>query len=229
MFMEWLIIGALAVVGAVFDVFFIGAEYAKRMKRATVLKGIASFFFVILGIYCSVKKGTSFGWLIVAGLALGMIGDVLLNMRFLYEGKKSRIIFGVGILAFLSGHIMYIVALIMQDTSIIVPALIITAILSVISIPLIMRRIIAPSTGLKIFGCVYLAIVIAMFSCAAVLCYMKPDTMTLLFAIAGLLFAASDFIMIYYSFGKSIKPLRAINLSLYYIAQLLIAACIFLA
>ena len=45
-------------------------------------------------------------------------------------------------------------------------------------------------------------------------------------SIGGLLFVVSDFIMIYYSFGKKIKPLRAINLLSYYAAQLLIALCI---
>ena len=45
----------------------------------------------------------------------------------------------------------------------------------------------------------------------------------------GLLFVFSDFIMIYYSFGKKIKPLRAINLLSYYAGQLLIAVCILLA
>ena len=39
----------------------------------------------------------------------------------------------------------------------------------------------------------------------------------------------SDFIMIYYSFGKKIPPLRAINLSTYYLGQLLIALCVLLA
>ena len=66
---------------------------------------------------------------------------------------------------------------------------------------------------MKLFGYVYLVIVIAMFSCSAVLLVLDGvQALTVLFAIGGLLFVVSDFIMIYYSFGKKIKPLRAINL-----------------
>ena len=53
--------------------------------------------------------------------------------------------------------------------------------------------------------------------------------LTLVFTLGALLFVVSDFIMIYYSFGKKIKPLRAINLLCYYVGQLMIAVCILLA
>ena len=99
--------------------------------------------------------------------------------------------------------------------------------LSVAAIPPLMKRITAPSKGLKIFGYVYLVIVIAMFSCAAsLLIRLGAHVTTVLFAVGGLLFMVSDFIMIYYSFGKKIRPLRAVNLLTYYIAQLLIALTI---
>lgn len=53
--------------------------------------------------------------------------------------------------------------------------------------------------------------------------------LTVLFAVGALFFVVSDFIMIYYSFGKKIKPLRAINLLTYYLGQLLIATAILFA
>lgn len=79
----------------------------------------------------------------------------------------------------------------------------------------------------KIKGYVYLTVVIAMFSCAvALLMALGIARLTVTFLIGALLFMVSDFIMIYYSFGKKIKPLRAINLLAYYVGQLLIASCI---
>ena len=67
----------------------------------------------------------------------------------------------------------------------------------------------------------------AVFSCAASLLFrLGAHVTTILFFIGGLLFMVSDFIMIYYSFGKKVRPLRAINLITYYIAQLLIALTI---
>ena len=93
-----------------------------------------------------------------------------------------------------------------------------------------MKRITAPSKGLKIFGYVYLVIVIAMFSAAASLLIRNGSSpFNIVFVVGVLLFMVSDFIMIYYSFGKKIPPLRAINLSTYYLGQLLIALCVLLA
>lgn len=224
------LLALIAIAGLAIDVWFIKTEYAGEMLKATVLKGVASLFFVILGAVCYGANPTDFGKMILIGLVLGLIGDVFLNMRNLYEGGKSTKVFAVGILAFLSGHFLYIAALINRNTSIVLPALILAAVISVLAIPPLMKRIEAPSKGLKIFGYVYLVIVIAMFSCAAVLLVKDGDAaMTVLFAIGGFLFMISDFIMIYYSFGKKVKPLRAINLLSYYVGQLLIALCILLA
>ena len=96
-----------------------------------------------------------------------------------------------------------------------------------------MKRISAPSKGLKIFGYVYLVIVISMFSASVALLLRSAlpagtgiSCFQILFTVGAGLFVVSDFIMIYYSFGKKIAPLRAINLLSYYIGQILIALCI---
>lgn len=222
-------LGLICLVGLVIDIWFIKTEYSGQMLKATILKGCASLFFVILGIVCYTNNKTEFGKLILIGLILGLVGDVFLNMRNLYEGKKSMVVFALGILAFLSGHFLYIAALIKQNTGIVLLALVLTAIISVLAIPPLMKQITAPSKGLKIFGYVYLVVVIMMFSNSAILLIKNgASALTLTFTIGALLFMVSDFIMIYYSFGKKIKPLRAINLLSYYIGQLLIGICILL-
>ena len=217
----------ICLIGLLVDIWFIKTEYDGKMSKATVLKGLASAFFVLLGARCYAENRTGFGRLILSGLILGMVGDIFLNLRSQFSGAASQKVFAVGILAFLSGHFLYIAALITQNAAIVLPALLTAGILSILAIPPLMKRITAPSRGLKLFGYVYLVIVIAMFSCAAVLFIRdSAQLLTTLFAIGGLLFVVSDFIMIYYSFGKKIKPLRAINLLSYYAAQLLIALCI---
>lgn len=223
-------IALLCVVGLLVDIWFIKTEYAGKMVKATVLKGAASLFFVLLGFVCYAANTAPFGKLIVIGLVLGLVGDVLLNLRNVFEGRKSMLVFALGILAFLSGHFLYIAALIRLKADIVAWAAVLTVIISVLAIPPLMRRITAPSMGLKIFGYVYLVVVIAMFSCAAMLLVkLGASALTVLFAVGALLFMVSDFIMIYYSFGKKIKPLRAINLLSYYAGQLLIAIAILFA
>lgn len=224
----YLTFAILCVLGLLVDGIFIRTELAGNMKAATLYKGLASLEFVLLGINCYINKPSSYGVLILIGLILGLIGDVLLNMRNLYEGAKSNKVFAVGILAFLSGHFLYIAALIACKGITAAIAAPVAIAIFLVSVPKLMDKIQAPSKGLKIFGYVYLAIVIYMFSCAAVLLFTwQFNARTVLFAIGGLLFMVSDFIMIYYSFGKKLPKLRVTNLLLYYIGQLMIALTIY--
>lgn len=170
-----------------------------------------------------------FAWLILIGLFLGMVGDIFLNLRNQFTGGTSMKVFAVGILAFLAGHFLYIAALIERNNTIVPLALVLTVIIAVLSIPQLMKHVTAPNAGLKIFGYVYLVVVIAMFSFTDSLWVKTGSTpLTIVFAMGALLFMVSDFIMIYYTFGKKVKPLRAINLLCYYVGQLMIAGCILL-
>ena len=225
--MERWIILALIIIGIGLDIYFIRTEYAKKMLKATVLKGMASLFFVLLGGYLYSNHVSTMTRLIFIGLIFGMLGDIFLNMRNLYKGKTSNKVFAIGILFFLTGHFLYIAALMCAGKRIVILSLGLTLIIGVIAIPTLMKRITAPSKGLKIFGYVYLTVVIAMFSFALAL-FIKAGTMvmTVLFVIGAGLFVVSDFIMIYYSFGKKIPPLRAINLLTYYFGQIMIALSI---
>ena len=214
----------LIVIGLLIDVWFIRTEYQGKMKKAVVLKGAASLFFVLLGGVSWLEVQSNFGTMVLIGLVLGMMGDIFLNLRNLYEGSKSMKVFALGILFFLSGHFLYIAALVRKSPRIIYSAMLTTAVLSLLAIPPLMRRVTAPNRGLRIFGWVYLAVVIAMFSSSLMLLVEKGvETGALLFSLGALLFVVSDFIMIYYSFGEKIRPLRAINLLSYYIGQILIA------
>lgn len=225
-----IVICALCLVGLFLDVLFIRAEGAGQKAKATLLKGLASLFFVGLGAYCLALRPSGFGRLVLIGLVLGLIGDILLNLRHQFEGGTSAKIFAGGILAFLAGHFLYMAALLRRCPSIALPAIILTAALSLLAIPPLIRRITAPSAGLKIFGIVYLVIVTAMFSCAASLLFRTGfSPLGILFTVGGLLFMASDFMLVYYNFGKKLRPLLAIHLLFYYAAQLMIALCILLA
>ena len=137
----------ISLVGLAVDVWFIKTEYAGKMAKATLLKGAASFFFVVLGIVCYAAQKTDFGRLVLIGLILGLVGDVFLNLRNQFTGGKSMKIFAVGILAFLSGHFLYIAALIGRSPAIILPALIATAVLSALAIPPLMKASPRPAQG----------------------------------------------------------------------------------
>ncbi len=218
----------LAIIGIAVDIIFIRSELAGKMGLATILKGTASAFFVAFGAVCYSANPTPFGLRILIGLVAGMVGDILLNLRNQVQGGAAMKVFALGVVAFLGGHVIYINAL-MSFCNIpgLLLAIAMTAVLSALSIPPLMKRITAPSKGLKLFGYVYLVVVIAMFSCAVgVLVSMGVTVGGLIFVLGAFLFVISDFIMIYYTFGNKLPPLRVTNLLCYYVGQLLIGLCI---
>ena len=87
---------------------FIIEENKEKYVAAVVLKGLASLCFVIVGAMAG--DGSHLAKLVLAGLILGCVADVLLNLRWVFK-EKGKLIFLVGILVFLSGHIVYLAAI----------------------------------------------------------------------------------------------------------------------
>jgi uncharacterized membrane protein YhhN len=85
------------------------AEWKHLPRMRITAKVVASLAFLALGIVACLgwAQASAFGAWIVAGLALGVIGDIALL------GKSERA-FLVGLGAFLLGHIAYIVAIATQ-------------------------------------------------------------------------------------------------------------------
>lgn len=196
--------------------------------QAVLLKGLASLCFVILGILCA----RHVGWpqtakLIVTGLILGAIADVLLNLRQVFQAAGQKI-FLVGILVFLSGHIVYLTAVLP-----LCPAPVLCALAAAVLTFLLMRWIfgrITAKKAFKIFGIVYIGAIVFLNCVAAANLLSYASGFNILFAAGALLFLVSDIVLILNTFGpKSRFSLRFVNLGLYYVGQLIIAlSCLFL-
>lgn len=217
------------ILGIIFEAIFIVFEYRKKPETALILKSCASFMFIVLGIICYLQTSNIiFGIMILIGLVFGALGDVCLNLRNVLEKQKDRI-FIMGIAAFLLGHLFYIATLIICDAKALYIAIPMAAVLSAIILYFTLKNIDVPKK-LKIFGPIYIAIVIIMFSCATSLLILYPTNKAyLIFTAGAFLFMLSDIVLVFNLFGnKKVKALRAINLSTYYIGQLLIAISIIL-
>ena len=91
---------------------FIYYEHKEKYVLAVILKGLASLCFVLFGILCSIQAlNMNFTKMVKYGLILGLIADIMLNLRFVFK-KNGKLVFLVGILVFLAGHVMYLCALI---------------------------------------------------------------------------------------------------------------------
>ena len=198
---------------------FMWTEKKENYMGAVILKGLASLCFVLVGVMAG--NGGQLAKLIVTGLLLGCIADVLLNLRWVFP-KKGQLIFLVGILVFLGGHVVYLAAVLpMADNWAV------CVVVGVVLTALLMKWIFSKITAkkaFKIFGVFYLG-AIMLLNCVAVSNLMTaPSAFTGLFAAGALLFLISDIVLILNTFGQKSKfSLRVTNLSLYYIGQLLIA------
>ena len=198
---------------------FMWTEKKEHYMGAVILKGLASLCFVLVGVMAG--NGGQLAKLIVTGLLLGCVADVLLNLRWVFP-KKGQLLFLVGILVFLGGHVVYLAAVLpMADNWAV------CVVVGVVLTALLMKWIFSKITAkkaFKIFGVFYLG-AIMLLNCVAVSNLVTaPSAFTGLFAAGALLFLISDIVLILNTFGSKSKfSLRVTNLSLYYIGQLLIA------
>ncbi len=198
---------------------FIWQEKREKYAAAAALKGLASLCFVIVGVLAS--DGNHIAKLIVIGLVLGCVADFLLNLRFVLK-EKGQLVFLIGILVFLSGHVVYLAAILPMAKNWIVPVaagVVFTAVL----MKWIFTRITAKK-AFKIFGVFYIGAIVIMNCVAIGNLLTEPGAFTWIYAIGALLFLVSDIVLILNTFGAETKfSLRVTNLSLYYVGQLLIA------
>lgn len=214
-----IILIVLLIICAVLARIFLRAESREEYVKAVILKGLASLCFVAIGFICN--PGSHVSNLIVAGLLIGCIADVLLNLRMVFE-EKGQLIFLIGIVVFLTGHIMYLAAVLPlcpSKLTCIIFGIVLTALLMV----WIFTRITA-KPAFKIFGIVYIG-AIMMLNCVAVgNVIAEQSPFNIVFAIGAVLFLVSDIVLILNTFGSEFRQsLRNTNISLYYAGQLLIA------
>lgn len=216
----------LAIIGIILQGTFIAVEHKEKYVAADVLKGCAAACFVTIGIVGYVTKTPdAFGFKIMIGLIFGMIGDILLNLRFVVSEDKGQKVFLLGIVSFLIGHILYLAALVPLATHKGVCALIGT-ILAATLLAYIFKTM-DVKLAFKIFGVFYLGAVIIMTVMAIDVAMVVQNFRSIEYAIGAVLFMVSDIVLIFNTFsGKTRFSMRITNLSLYYIGQLLIAMCL---
>lgn len=218
-------------------VFLVGSFLATRITiggiPALFMKTIASFGFVFAGvlamIYVDFQKYYAF---ILVGLMLGMIGDMLLDLKVIYK-QDSGTYLNYGMLAFGLGHLMYFMALgnYYGFSSTFVGK---TFIALAIGLGVGLAVVFAGEKLLKLnFGeffwqsFLYCALLVAVMV-LSLLTGFKDSTMVTM-NIGLVLFFASDLVLSMQYFGgkQNSKTLTIINHILYYTAQVLIVAVMY--
>lgn len=119
---------------------------------------------------------------------------------------------------------MYLAALILLSNNLLV-SLICGVIAAAVLLRWIFSKIGEVQKAFKIFGYLYIGAIVLMTAAAVGNLVANPgSTGALLYVMGAVLFTASDVIMIFNTFGGTQKfSMRAANLSLYYLGQLMIA------
>lgn len=213
----WLAIACLILMAA-----FIIAEHRESYTVGVVLKGLASVCFVLLGFMGSRGAADArFAGFVAAGLAVGAAADVLLNLRYVYK-KWGTLLFAAGTVVFLIGHVLYTVAVWPRAA---VPWLFV--IIGAAVTFFIMRWIfsqIEAHGALSVVGVLYVGIVVILNCLSLSALFAYASAQSFMFLVGTLIFLVSDIILILNTFGGNPQfKRRILNLSLYYLAQILIA------
>ena len=213
--------------GFVLQALFIKSEHEEKYLLADILKGAASLMFVLIGYNDFQTVNNPFNRQFFYGLLFGMIGDILLNLRYVFP-KHGQKIFLAGILAFLIGHVLYLVALIPQARHVWIWYCIIIGALAAGGLLAYIFKTMQVKKAFKIFGVFYLGAVFIMTAIALGIAVFTPTRRAIIYAIGAVLFTASDVVLIFNTFSGVTKfSLRITNLTLYYIGQILIACSLF--
>lgn len=192
----------LTVLSCLCEILFLKLRSGSRHFLSLVLKVLAALSFCLLGCLFSCLRSS--GWLIAAGLFMGLLGDLLLGLRKLYP-QHHDLTFVAGALAFSLGHGFYMGQLLGFHAGIF------PASLPVFLILVIFSEVFAHKAGFsqgKMHwpGLIYIAIEAMMCALALVSALRFPGAGTALMAAGGLSFLVSDNLLCAYSFGSLKKP-----------------------
>ena len=217
------IVIVLIVLGCLFQGLFINVEHEEKYTPAVLLKGLASLMFVGIGL----TVGGAENRLFILGLVFGLLGDVLLNLRYVFP-KKGQTIFLIGIVAFLIGHVLYLAALIPHAQHVWIWWCVILGAFVAAGLLAYIFKTMEVKKAFKIFGVFYLGAVFIMTAIALGIAVFTPSTRAWIYVAGAVLFTASDVVLIFNTFSGVTKfSLRITNLSLYYLGQVLIALSLF--
>lgn len=217
----------LIAVGFVLQAFFIAVEHKEHYVGACLLKGLAALMFVLIAYNAYSGNGSDVNRIFLTGMVFGMIGDILLALRYVFEAQGQKI-FLAGIASFLVGHILYLLALIRLGKGL---SLLVYGLIGVLLAGVLLAYIFKTmevKKAFKIFGVFYLGAVFVMMMIAVGIAVQDPSLRSVIYCLGAILFTASDVVLIFNTFsGVSRFSLRVCNLSLYYLGQILIACSLF--
>jgi uncharacterized membrane protein YhhN len=221
----------MTVLGAVALTLFCLVRDENSSAKALLLKTLTSVFFVLAGLFGisagSLAAGAS---IVVAGLLFGLIGDVLLDLKFIDKPNADTYTYG-GMGSFLVGHVFYITALLWVFSlgvgGTLISAAIALALAAVVVATTI--KVMKYDYGKFLVPAAVYSVLLIFFTVLSVYALIEAGgTAAALFTVGSIMFLISDMILsMTYFGGKKGRIFLVANHSTYYAAQFLIAIAIF--
>lgn len=221
------------VFGIISTVIFIYKRDANSSHFALLLKTSSSMLFIItavVAVYYN-KGDVRYGLLIALGLIFSMLGDIWLDLKWIYPKDIKYYLYG-GFIFFLLGHVCYTSAMGLSSGMKIkefLPCLVSPLVVSVGS-QLAAKPMKLDFTGYKLIVSLYTFFLMMTLSVATTLAVKSNGAVSqIMMASGALLFFISDLILsnTYFGKDKASKPYIAANHAFYYSGQFMIAMSVF--
>lgn len=219
----------LIIISIALALLFTYTDYKKFYKVSLITKSCATLSIAYFSYICFISDerfGKSYFILIIIGILFGLLGDFFLALKKVH--KEKEVIFITGLVAFLIGHIFYIIAF-----SLINPINKLDFVFAFIylTITLVVFKISKLDFGNLKYGVILYSSVIALMmgKATSVLLYGGNSSISNIVFIGALLFGLSDGVLSFSMFGKKNEGKLSVCCHLlYFPAQLIIALSVYL-
>ena len=213
------------ILGAVFTF----RRSVKKDVISLLLKTAASAAFILLGFVSFRASSGAVSIAILPGLVMGLIGDIYLDMKYVFPQYDTMFTF-TGFGAFILGHFCYIIFLFSQYP-LSVAGLIIALIIGIIAgawIYMTPDKMKVDYGSFHLISAAYGALLVFITVYSLCLCFARFTGARITFFLGILLFLISDLILsqIYFGQDKDTPDNSILNHGTYYLGQILIAASI---
>lgn len=211
---------------------YIISKHQKYDLKELLIKTSISFLFVIVALIATLEssKFTIFNVLVISGLLLGLIGDILLDLKYVDIERTTGYTYG-GFISFGIGHILFVTALIINyyqagGVLYIILPIIASIVLSIVTI-LLEKPLKLKYGKYKIISLIYAFLLFGTVTFSLSLSIQNGFQVTALtmFLIGSISFTLSDLVLSGTFFGENKERIIdfVLNYVFYYGAQFTIA------
>lgn len=224
---------ALLAIGITATIIFLVLRVKKGGIAALYAKAIASCCFIATALAAMNRNRVflEFGTLILAGLILGMLGDIWLDLKWIYLQDKNSYLYA-GFISFLLGHLCFITAIFRSapwNSFSIIMSIVLALVIGLIA--LLMEKPLKMKYGkFKLIVFLYSCTLALTMTASMMTAYITNFKLSawIVMSVGALLFLLSDLVLsgMYFGENKNTKGNIILNHTLYYAAQFCMAATI---